>query len=960
MQELLQLLREEVRALSDSMTQALNQLSSDAESFDTTIAATEAYSLYNEQVMRMADVAEMTGLLGMQQVCLHIMANIQILSDAGQPLPASQKQYFDVWPETLCDYLENPTETASTEALVILLRSPEWPLPLTDTEAEQLSQCLQELPIEALSEEQQTRPDTVSAEDVNLQIPEHVNPQIFDSFLQEAPQQIYDITYNLDRFYKESKLQFIEAAQRAMHTLKGAAATTGIAGVLNLAHYLEDIFDHIHKHHIELDKNTQNTLVEATDCLEAMLEYLAGSGVPPDAPEVVLQKILNLVKRVDANDLHISHDHEQVTPQIEKKQPQALEEQTPLAPTSTSAETEKPTGHGEITASLHVPVSQISDLLQVSGELTVLNEQMREQLRQSHQRVKLIAKQADQITARINDLETLIDIKGVPFLEKSKTLNEQQVFDPLELDEYHELHSHTRAFSESVTDVHEHGNLLEKTLRNLESLLQEQTMLQKDLQESLLTTRMLPARSIDARLQRCVRQTCRDTNKTVQLLITGSDILLDSEVLSRVADPLMHLLRNAIDHGIEDPDTRSQLNKPETGRISIHFERTGNHMLIRCTDDGCGLDFNSIKTAALKQGLISETDNIDQQRLQRLIFRPGFSSRSSVNKTSGRGVGMDVVNQTILDLKGHLDLNSSEGIGTTIIIRIPVTLISLNLLIVKSSNRYFAIPSNMVVKSFSTGGGEIRPINTQAFYTQGNESWPVTTLDQLTHGSDGITHTSTGASKPAVLVHSEQGMTAIVVDSIVDSRENVLKHFGDYLPKVSGISGAILMGNGDIVPVLDLPELMQQSHTLDKQIQPNLRAQEILEEKTKILVVEDSLSSRRALASVARDFGYDVKTANDGLDAIKHLTEFSPDLVLTDLEMPRMNGLELTSYLRSKSEFKNLPVIMITSRQTQKHRKQAQNAGVNGYLNKPYSDSELLTKIDNALKPPTSTQENVA
>ena len=950
MQELLGLIRAEVEALQPELEASLDAVGGNDDT------ECKAFEIYAEQVGRIAEVAEMTGLFGMQQVCNQVLANVQLFIAERQHLDDIQRHLLDKWPLLLNEYLLAPLDPESCEPLVSLLQNCDWPMPLADSDAEAIFSALQTLPDDEDQEGKQERQETAKPEDVLLRIDDQVNPQVYESFLQEAPTQLTDISINLMGYLRNQDQNCMQAAQRAVHTLKGAAATAGVAGILNIAHHLEDIFDIFVNQTIHPSRAVSDVILEASDCLESMVEHLTGLGPAPDNSVSVLQKILDIANLADRGDLDQYVGDSETTAEPE---PDA-----DLSPTE-YVSPDRPVLDQEVKQTLRVPVDAVAELLQVSGELTVLGEHMKEQLKQVLRHLQGMNQHSNQMAGRVNDLETLIDIKGVPFLEKSFGRNPQNKtdegeFDPLEMDQYNELHSHTRSFAEAVTDTRELGMVMKQELQSLEKLLQEQAGLQQGLQQQLLTTRMLPASSISQRLQRCVRQACRDTAKQVSLLIEGENILLDSEVLNRAVDPLMHILRNAVDHGIEVDAERFDAGKPLTGTIRLSFKREGNNILIRCQDDGQGLNLAAIRLAAIQRGLLAPEEEPEAQVLERLVLQSGFSSRNQVTKVSGRGVGMDVVHRTILDMKGSMEVESDPGVGLSIILRIPITLISMNLLIVEIENTFYAIPSPTVVKSLAGDQGRIEKLGQKWIYQLDQDTWPVVALSELVGRGKSTLINKDKQAKPAVLVRTEDGTHAISVDRIIDNRENVLKNFGNYLPKVDGVSGAVVMGDGKIVPVLDIPELLREPSVSLPEAQTQTAAV-INHNQVKILIVEDSLSARRSLAQLVNDSGYTVETATDGLEALNVMEKYRPDVVLSDMEMPRMNGLELAAHLRAKTEFSDIPVIMITSRHTDKHRQQALRSGVNYYLTKPYSETDVLDRIEQAVQTQSAgTQEQVA
>jgi chemosensory pili system protein ChpA (sensor histidine kinase/response regulator) len=453
-------------------------------------------------------------------------------------------------------------------------------------------------------------------------------------------------------------------------------------------------------------------------------------------------------------------------------------------------------------------------------------------------------------------------------------------------------------------------------------------------------------------LQRSVRQTCRLVDKEAELVVRGAGTLIDSNVLNDMVDPLMHILRNAVDHGIEPPDQRQRLGKPPVGRIELSFGREGNNIAVRCQDDGAGLDLAAIRRTAVERGLLAADQPLEDDELARLILLPGFSTRSETTQTSGRGIGMDMVYSRLLDMKGSLRIQTQTGQGCLIELRLPVTLISTHGLLLRLRNQMLVLSDRGIEQILYSGAGKIQKLGKAATYQMGDEVYELTSLDTLLNLPPDHRARSRG-TPPVLLVREETGnIRAVLAQEILDSRDLVVKRLGQYIPKLNGIVGATILGDGSVAPVLDLPELLrapaasQPARTVARVAAPVTPLH-----RQFVLAVDDSLSARRSLAQFAQDAGFEVRTARDGLEAIEIIKGKRPDLVLVDLEMPRMNGLELTAHLRANQATHEVPVIMITSRSTEKHRREAKTMGVNVYLTKPFMEDELLGHIHTLLRP---------
>jgi len=601
-------------------------------------------------------------------------------------------------------------------------------------------------------------------------------------------------------------------------------------------------------------------------------------------------------------------------------------------------------------AALRIPAHLVDDLLRLVGENIILTGQIQERVRKTIAQTRAVMGQNRLFQQLTSELEQLVDIRNVSS-PLSRSIQRGK-FDPLELEQYNELNTATHRLVEAATDNRELDRAIADSLVALDALLVDQSRLHRDSQEAVLRTRMVPIQTIAPRLQRSVRQTCRLVDKEVELTVRGADTLMDSNVLNGIVDPLMHILRNAVDHGIEPPAQRQWLGKPPVGRIELSVLREGNAIVIRCQDDGAGLDLAAIRQTATERGLLPADKPLEEDELARLILLPGFSTRSTTTQTSGRGIGMDMVYSRLLDMKGSLRIQTRSGQGCLMELRLPVTLISTHALLVRIHDRLYALSDRGIEQILHSGVGTIQKLGKTMTYQMGDDIYEITSLETLLNlPSDRRAQNRT--VPPVLLVREETGaIRAVLAPEAVDSRDLVVKPLGQYVPRINGVVGATILGDGSVAPVLDLPELLRtpvalrQAPTLAQPTAPAAPAAR----RQVALAVDDSLSARRSLAQFVQDAGLEVRTARDGLEAIEIINGKRPDIVLADLEMPRMNGLELTAHLRANQSTRDLPVIMITSRSTDKHRREAEAMGVNVYLTKPFAEDELLGHIKKLLR----------
>jgi chemosensory pili system protein ChpA (sensor histidine kinase/response regulator) len=467
----------------------------------------------------------------------------------------------------------------------------------------------------------------------------------------------------------------------------------------------------------------------------------------------------------------------------------------------------------------------------------------------------------------------------------------------------------------------------------------------RELQHLTSQTRMAPVETLVPRLQRNVRQTAAATGKLATLAVIGQDILVDADVLNQLTEPLLHILRNAVDHGLESPEEREAAGKPREGRITLTVGRRGQVVTVQVADDGRGLNLGNIKAKAIERGLLPADASPSDAEIARLTLLPGFSTRDAVTEISGRGVGLDVVATRLRALSGSIDIRSEAGRGLTIELRFQASLVATHALFVRDGGQVFGLASHTVHRALPSVDAKFTREEGALFAVVDEVKYPAVELSQLT----GLAPATNPDKRNLVLVDTETGPIAVMVDAVLDANELVTRPTGRYLKRIAGVSGIGLTGDGSVIPLLDVAELARTPRDQAMRAAAEARHSAHAVRRSRVLVVDDSLSVRRAVATLLEDHGYDVALARDGLEAVRVLDASRPDALLTDLEMPNMNGLELTAHVRSRAELAKLPVIMITSRSMDKHRRQAASMGVDVYLTKPYTDQELLQHVATAV-----------
>jgi len=627
---------------------------------------------------------------------------------------------------------------------------------------------------------------------------------------------------------------------------------------------------------------------------------------------------------------------------------------TALAASAKPAAPSKAAEPAASSPSLNVPVAIIDDNLRRTGELNTAIGQLIAHVGDTLRRADQLTQQLARVQGQVYELETLVDTRGVPAIQRQTPGSAIEGFDPLELDEYTALHSLSRAFAESTLDSRELSRELAEELLKLQNLLTQHARLGRELDDSVTGARLVPVATVAPRLERIVRQTARQASKQgqrdVELAIHGRELSIDTDILNGLVEPLMHALRNAVDHGIEDAEQRRKAGKPAAGHIRLDFKREGNRIEVRVQDDGRGLDFEAIARRAHERGLLSDGKPVNERELTQLIFTPGFSTRDAVTAVSGRGIGMDVVRASIERLKGTISFESKPGAGCTLLMRLPLSLTSQHTLFVGVADCVYGLPSTSVEQVLYSDAGRIIELGDRPGFEYGAQIYPLHSLGALLgHAESNLDDLQT-TPRPLVLARVDSGATesvvALVVDRALDSRQIVVKGLSPMLPGMPGVAGAAVMPDGGIGVILEVRELLRtpEHQPVRLEVVPS-HGQQPTKHTRRALVVDDSLSARRGLAQLLGDAGYDVITAIDGLDALSQIETAPPDLILVDMEMPRMNGLELTAHLRGHQTFNGVPIVMITSRATEKHRSQALRTGVNEYITKPYLEHDLIDRL---------------
>lgn len=768
---------------------------------------------------------------------------------------------------------------------------------------------------------------------------EEVDPELVAIFTEEAAEILEASDQTLQQVIKPGpeRADALKELQRQIHTLKGGARMAALGHLGDLSHELETLMIEIVEGRVEVSEPISRLLQTSMDRLHQMLDRVQ-AGTAPEPAEDLIQAVKRAHRGGDPDAAGEAPPEAPVRTQEEEQPPPRVEAGDEDRPLETRREVTR------------VSTELLETLLNQAGEISIFRSRLEQQNSTVEFNVTELAQTVARLREQLRNMEMETEAQILATWQDELAARGEDDFDPLEMDRYSTIQQLSRALAESVNDLVSIQGTLNELAAESESLLLQQARVTTELQDGLMRTRMVPFRVYAQRLKRIVRQIANESEKRAELQLVGGEGELDRQVLERIMPPLEHMLRNAVIHGIERPADRRAKGKPESGTVTIRLHREGAEMVIEVFDDGAGLNVEGIRRKAIERGLITEGADLPESDLAQFIFEAGFSTAESVTQAAGRGVGMDVVHSEVKQLGGSLGVESEQGRGARFTIRLPFTLAITQALMVTLGEELYAIP-------LPTIEGIVRaPRDQIERYMQGSE-------ESITYGSETYNIQHLGAllgspmhipededTIPVIMVRAGEHNTALVTEGMRGSREIVVKSVGPQISNIRGISGATILGDGRILIILDVGALARAGSI----VKAVVRAQDEAEAQPKderrfVLVVDDSITVRRVTQRLLERHGMRVMTAKDGVDALAVLQDHVPDVMLLDIEMPRMDGYELAGHMRSDSRFKDVPIIMITSRVGEKHRKRAMELGVNEYLGKPYQESQLLETIGSLL-----------
>lgn len=785
-----------------------------------------------------------------------------------------------------------------------------------------------------------------------------ISPELLEGFLLEAEDYLNIIGRLLPTLMTHAQPRdVLQEVRRSVHTFKGAAGVVGHRGVAQLAHRMEDLLDQLYDGQRSITSSIQDLLLSTFDALDT---FVRAKGVQTDFAATVQPLYRSYDALLGATTDMTASEVAQAASEYAYEAAQAKAIQRVEDAGAASAGGVARQG-GDM---VRVPIQRLDDLVRLVGEMVISRSTYEQHLARLVHQVDELRLSLERLRRISNTIETRYEAStlgggrerpGALHIVSPGTMHatsgSAKEFDALEFDRYSDFTLVSRELGETTADINALGQEFGDILGDFDSYLNRHARLTSEAQDKLMRLRMVPMSTLATRLQRTVRVTAKQQGKDVDLVLEGEEVEFDKTVLEEMAEPLLHLLRNSVDHGIEPPALRQAIDKPQRGQITLRAYTEGTHVVIQVRDDGAGLEPELLRAAAIRGGFVSEAEapQLSHEELCSFIFRPGFSTAQQVSEISGRGVGADIVQATVNRLKGRVSVDSVPGKGVTFTITLPLTLAITRVLLVKAHEETFAVPLADITHILRLDPENMSYVGDVPVIQVEGQVVPIVRLGEklrLQQPADNSVQ-----RWPVVVTQVGEKRLGIVVDHLQGGREVVVKTLGNHLRRVDGIIGSTLMGDGSIVLILNTSELMREGRQQVVQRQQTGAAQPVANRNVSaaldIMVVDDSFSVRRVVSNLVKSAGWHPILAKDGLEALNIIQRAAalPDLILLDVEMPQMDGYELTSTLRANAAYRDIPIVMLTSRSGAKHRQKAFEVGATEYLVKPYQDETLLNTV---------------
>ena len=820
-------------------------------------------------------------------------------------------------------------------------------------------------------------PEVFPAPSFARQLPQdaEVPSEVLEFFVPEAEEHLQAVTECLLALETNPNAEDIHRLFRSMHTVKGSAAQVGLHRLSAVAHRVEDLIGQLRDGALQPSAEIVDLCLESVDIQKKFLHrQWADEAQMAAAVDPLLARIAELVP-----DEALQEQSEggaasgTSTSAAETSQPQAAP-RAAAAPTLPQAK------------SVRISLERLDRMMNAVGELVINRTRMVGRLSELAKLVEILTFSKARLANKISDFQekhefnrlhkSLVPGSHPPQMDTFRghvsalpaTSNDLLEFSELEMDRYDDFNILSRSLTEISADVTEVLTQLEGFMGRVDSDIDEFTKLAHHLQDEITAARMVPIGNLYTRLSRTVRDAAKATGKPVELSLEGSETELDNNIVQHISDPLIHLVRNAVAHGIEDAEARRNTGKPEEGHITVRAYHRGNHIFIEVEDDGHGIDYERVRQSVIESGAMSPVaaSELSDRELREILFQPGFTTASSMTELAGRGVGLDVVRSNVHALNGEIEVRSETGRGACFTVKVPLTLIISQALFVRCGTSVFAFPLAVVEEIRRLRPEEIEDVGGKLFTRVRDVVTEVVRLDlQLALPSleplNGYFH--------MVIVKVAGKHVGVVVEEVLGKDEIVIKNLGDYLRRVKLFPGTTIAPDGALILLID-PNRLISADTAERHALPasspaarvfapgaeavaagSIPAEAVdpIENDRVVVVADDSISVRKFVGRMLEKAGYRVKLASDGMEASEIVAQSGCHLVITDLEMPRMNGYELMAHLRQNPSTRGIPVLVVTSRAGAKHRDRALKEGASGFLTKPVQEDQLIASVESLI-----------
>ena len=784
--------------------------------------------------------------------------------------------------------------------------------------------------------------------------------ELLEDFLIEAFEMIDQMDQDLVELENNpDDLELLNKIFRVAHTIKGSGSFLNFDKLTRLTHHMEAVLDKARKGELKITPDIMDIILESVDAMKAILEYIRDNGTD-ESPEVDIEPIVQKLDAITKGNLKTSQESEETQEKESEKVGNIdLSEITPDNLDQLDLSSLSPEELDKVLDKLVDDMNTSPEEEGIEEVEEVSEEGQKEEKSEEEKKEENLPQKQENKTPQTTKTTTPTKQEQKNALKKHHITTTEQTIrvDVKRLDQLMnligELVLAKNRLIKIYNDVEERYEG-EKFLDELNQVVSSISIVTTDLQIAVMKTRMLPIGKVFNKFPRLVRDLSRELGKKVRLIIEGEDTELDKSIIEEIGDPLVHMIRNSVDHGIEPPEERKKLGKPEEGTVWLRAYNEGNMIVIEIKDDGRGMDPEKLKQKAIEKGIItpSEAENMSDKEAFMLIFKPGFSTAEKVTSVSGRGVGMDVVKTNIEKLNGIIEVDSIPGKGTTFKLKIPLTLAIIQALLVASQEDLFAVPLSNVIETVRIVEEDIYTVEGKSVLKLRDEVLPLVNMADI---FDIEKILEPEKYLYVVILGLGSSKIGLIVDRFIGQEEIVIKSLGEFLKGIPGIAGATIRGDGRVTLIVDVGSLMKLAKETHNKKMVTESLKEVKRKKEKpsdytVMIVDDSAMDRKIMRNALEELGVNIIEAKDGVEALNLLKQHDVDAMLIDIEMPRMDGYTLAQEIRKYNKYRKLPLIAVTSRATKADRVRGVEVGMNEYITKPYSKEYLQNVVRRNLK----------